>query len=60
MSHGGKGDTPRPFSVSPEEFGSRHEAIFGKKPARVPYVYVPSKNDYEPPETDVRDSEQGG
>ena len=60
MSHGGKGDTPRPFSVTPEEFGDRHEAIFGKKPPRVPYVYVPPKNEYEAPVSDVKDSEQGG
>jgi hypothetical protein len=29
--HGGKGSTPRPFSVSPEEFGDRFDTIFGKK-----------------------------
>jgi hypothetical protein len=57
MSHGGKGDTPRPFSVSQEEYQQRHEAIFGKKPARVPYVYVPPEQEES---TEVKDSEQGG
>ncbi len=32
MSDGGKGDAPRPFSVSQEEFDNRWETIFGKKP----------------------------
>jgi hypothetical protein len=27
----GKGSTPRPFSVSQEEFGNRFDTIFGKK-----------------------------
>lgn len=31
MSDGGKGSTPRPFSVSQEEFANRFETIFGKK-----------------------------
>jgi hypothetical protein len=57
MSHGGKGDTPRPFSVSPEEYQNRHEAIFGKKPPKVPYVYVPPEQEES---TEVKDSEQGG
>lgn len=30
MSDGGKGDTPRPISISNEEFASRWDAIFGK------------------------------
>jgi len=47
MSHGGKGDTPRPFSVSQEEFNERHEAIFGKKQPKVPYVYNPEKDSEE-------------
>lgn len=41
MSDGGKGSSPRPFSVSIDDFGNRHETIFGKKPPKVPYVYVP-------------------
>jgi hypothetical protein len=31
MSHGGKGDTPRPLSVDQETFANNWEAIFGKK-----------------------------
>ena len=31
MSHGGKGDKPRPFSVPKEQFDKNFEAIFGKK-----------------------------
>jgi hypothetical protein len=59
MSHGGKGDTPRPLSVSQKEFNERHETIFGKKPPKVPYVYVPPENSDETP-TEVKDSVQGG
>lgn len=31
MGDGGKGSSPRPFSVPLEEFDNRFEAIFGKK-----------------------------
>ena len=31
MSHGGKGDSPRPYSVSQEQFGNNWDAIFSKK-----------------------------
>lgn len=31
MSSGGKGDKPRPISVSPQEYVDRWDAIFGKK-----------------------------
>jgi hypothetical protein len=31
MSDGGKGSSPRPFSVSQEEYDRRFENIFGKK-----------------------------
>ena len=30
MNDGGKGSTPRPFSVSNEEYASRWDAIFGR------------------------------
>ena len=30
QSDGGKGSSPRPFSVSNEEYAKRWEAIFGK------------------------------
>jgi hypothetical protein len=42
----GKGSKARPFAVPKEEFDKSFENIFGKKPPRVPYVYVP-------PETQV-------
>jgi hypothetical protein len=31
MSDGGKGSSPRPFSVSQEEYANSFERIFGKK-----------------------------
>jgi hypothetical protein len=31
MSHGGKGDSPRPYSVDQKTFESNWEATFGKK-----------------------------
>lgn len=31
MSDGGKGSSPRPFSVSQEQFASNWDSIFGKK-----------------------------
>ena len=30
MSHGGKGSSPRPFSVSQKEYETRWDAIFGR------------------------------
>lgn len=60
MSHGGKGDSPRPFSVSQDEFNDRHEAIFGKKPPRVPYVYVPATDCDELCDNMPKDSTPGG
>jgi hypothetical protein len=59
MSDGGKGDTPRPFNISQEEFAARHEAIFGKKPPRVPYVYKPEEFE-ETLINGPKDSDQGG
>jgi hypothetical protein len=35
MSDGGKGDVPRPFSVSLEVFDNNFEAIFGKKTTKL-------------------------
>ena len=31
MSDGGKGDSPRPFSVSREQYGANMDSIFGEK-----------------------------
>lgn len=36
-----KGSSPRPFSISQEEFGNRLESIFGKKPQKPQYVPPP-------------------
>lgn len=30
MSDGGKGSTPRPFSISQQEYDTRWDAIFGR------------------------------
>ena len=35
MAHGGKGSSPRPLSVSYEEFSNSFETIFGKKKMQV-------------------------
>ena len=35
MGHGGKGSSPRPLSVSYEEFSNSFEIIFGKKKMQV-------------------------
>ena len=32
-SDGGKGSSPRPYSVTQEEYDNRWDAIFGRKPA---------------------------
>jgi hypothetical protein len=32
MSDGGKGSSPRPYSVDRQTFGSNWDLIFGKKP----------------------------
>lgn len=34
MSDGGKGDRPRPYSVSQEQFANNWDAIFGKKKSK--------------------------
>jgi hypothetical protein len=59
MSHGGKGDTPRPLSISQKEFNERHETIFGKKVPKVPYVYVPEETK-ETLVNNLKDSKQSG
>ena len=49
----GKGSKPRPLSVPREVRDANHEAIFGKKPPRVPYVYVPPE-----PQANPKDSNE--
>jgi hypothetical protein len=57
MSHGGKGDTPRPISVNQSTFSSNWEATFGKKKKE---VVDDSQVDNENKENLPKDSEQGG
>lgn len=59
MSHGGKGDTPRPFSVNTNTFASNWEATFGKKNNKVADEIV-DDYDRETKEYLPRDSEQDG
>jgi hypothetical protein len=58
MSHGGKGDTPRPFSVDAKTFESNWDAIFGKKKK----VESQEEKDIDPdyPDGKPSDSTQGG
>lgn len=64
MSHGGKGDKPRPFSVSQQEFDNRWDNIFGKKKKTEVEKFdekVVMKDEYfEFDEGEVKDSNQGG
>jgi hypothetical protein len=68
MSHGGKGDTPRPYSVDANTFANNWDAIFGKKKKEVSNealeVYnderLVSKFDKQNGEHLPKDSEQGG
>ena len=41
-----KGSRARPFSVSLDELDANHEAIFGKKPKKEPYVPPPLPEDF--------------
>lgn len=41
----GKGSRPRPFSVTQQEFDQKFDSIFGKKPAKEPYVPPPLPKD---------------
>ena len=41
--HGGKGSTPRPYSVTQEEYDKRWDAIFGKD--------IPEEDDLDEDET---------
>jgi hypothetical protein len=59
-----KGSRPRPFSVSPTEFGENMDKIFGEKPKRERYVPPPLPDMNEEKKTidwgNVKDSDQGG
>ena len=52
-----KGSRPRPFSVSQEEFGKTMDTIFGKRPPKVPYVYIPKEKEKEVITIDNKKSE---
>jgi hypothetical protein len=64
MSHGGKGDVPRPYSVDQKTFASNWDAIFGKNKKSEEEKFdekVIMQNDFsEEFEGTVRDSVQGG
>lgn len=48
MNNGGKGSTPRPFSVSNEEYANRWDAIFGTdKPNPDSEMDKPTRNNQE-------------
>lgn len=53
MSNGGKGSTPRPFSVSNEDYTNRWDAIFGKDKTKEEPIGKPLKElDNEKPTED--------
>jgi hypothetical protein len=61
MSHGGKGDTPRPYSVDPKTFENNWDAIFGKKKKSNEEKFddkVIMQDEFF--EGTVKDSDQGG
>ena len=68
MSHGGKGDTPRPISVDANTFADNWERTFGKKKKEVDEKALQAYNDerlvskFDKQTGDhlPRDSEQGG
>ena len=64
MSHGGKGDSPRPYSVDQQTFSNNWDAIFGKKKKSESEKFddkVIMQNDFsEEIEGTVKDSDQGG
>lgn len=47
MSDGGKGSTPRPLSVSNEEYASRWDAIFGRDTPSDSEQDKPTRNNEE-------------
>ena len=53
--HGGKGDKPRPFGVSMEEFDKSFETIFGKKEKKTEPVPFAGMMDLEESEYEQRD-----
>lgn len=48
MSDGGKGSTPRPYSVSKKQFDDNWDAIFGKKDNTHPHEHDKAGDDGKP------------
>lgn len=44
-----KGSRPRPFSIGQEEMANRYDTIFGKKPAKEPYIPPPLPDELKTP-----------
>lgn len=53
MSDGGKGSSPRPFSVKYEEFSNSWDAIFGKKKDEE-HIATSTKNSYNNANKDTK------
>ena len=59
MSDGGKGSAPRPYSVKFEDFDNSYDTIFGKK-VKQQYIPPPLPEELQEPQSEVKDSTQGG
>ena len=55
MSGNGKGDTPRPFSVTIDTYKNNFDRIFGKKDDTCEYSGLPSTQSYAEPEGNLRE-----
>jgi hypothetical protein len=57
----GKGSSPRPYSVSQEQFANNYDAIFGKKKTEKIEEQIDTKEEFDRfEEYLLKDSEQGG
>lgn len=52
MTQNGKGDTPRPLSVSTEVYNNNWERIFGKKTEICEYSGLPTTQSYSEPDSE--------
>jgi hypothetical protein len=55
MSGNGKGDSPRPFSVTIDTYKNNFDRIFGKKDETCEYSGLPSTQSYTEPEGNLRE-----
>jgi hypothetical protein len=55
-----KGSRPRPFSISLSEYNANLDKIFGEKPKKERWVAPPLPEETTAPDTEVKDSNQGG